>query len=185
VGRDRPRARRLPMPVTRPQWHIAALALAYRCGGSVGLGRTRGGRTDFPFNLAGLRHQTREAPEVEGREGYSAPKGPSTRPADDSCRAPATTPWPYQSRWVRRGLRRWLDAGAQPTGYPYTLPPCLAVPQPSPLERCRSGRSGLTRNQVYVYAYRGFESHPLRQLIRIDKHSGAFVVSTRQTTRHL
>ncbi len=30
-------------------------------------------------------------------------------------------------------------------------------------ERCRSGRSGLTRNQVYARAYRGFESHPLRQ----------------------
>ena len=31
------------------------------------------------------------------------------------------------------------------------------------LERCRSGRTGLTRNQVYPCGYRGFESHPLRQ----------------------
>ncbi len=30
-------------------------------------------------------------------------------------------------------------------------------------ERCQSGRMGLTRNQVYAQAYRGFESHPLRQ----------------------
>ena len=30
-------------------------------------------------------------------------------------------------------------------------------------ERCRSGRTGLIRNQVCAYAYRGFESHPLRQ----------------------
>ena len=29
-------------------------------------------------------------------------------------------------------------------------------------ERCRSGRTGLTRNQVCAQAYRGFESHPLR-----------------------
>ena len=30
-------------------------------------------------------------------------------------------------------------------------------------ERCRSGRTGLTRNQEYGFPYRGFESHPLRQ----------------------
>jgi DNA-binding transcriptional LysR family regulator len=31
-------------------------------------------------------------------------------------------------------------------------------------ERCRSGRTGLTRNQVCGYPHRGFESHPLRQI---------------------
>ena len=31
-------------------------------------------------------------------------------------------------------------------------------------ERWQSGRMYLTRNQAYVQAYRGFESHPLRQL---------------------
>ena len=30
-------------------------------------------------------------------------------------------------------------------------------------ERWQSGRMYLTRNQAYVSAYRGFESHPLRQ----------------------
>ncbi len=34
-------------------------------------------------------------------------------------------------------------------------------------ERCRSGRSGLTRNQVYSHGYRGFESHPLRFKVRL------------------
>ncbi len=34
-------------------------------------------------------------------------------------------------------------------------------------ERCRSGRTGLTRNQEYGYPYRGFESHPLRQFTNI------------------
>ena len=31
-------------------------------------------------------------------------------------------------------------------------------------ERCRSGRSGRSRKPLYVHAYRGFESHPLRHL---------------------
>ena len=31
------------------------------------------------------------------------------------------------------------------------------------LERCRSGRSGRTRNAVYGQLYRGFESLPLRK----------------------
>jgi integrase len=31
-------------------------------------------------------------------------------------------------------------------------------------ERCRSGRTGRTRNPVYGLPYRGFESHPLRQV---------------------
>jgi hypothetical protein len=39
AGTNRPRTRRLPMPVTRTQWHIAAPTLAYRCGGSAGLVR--------------------------------------------------------------------------------------------------------------------------------------------------
>ena len=30
-------------------------------------------------------------------------------------------------------------------------------------ERCRSGRTGLTRNQLNARAFRGFESLPLRQ----------------------
>ena len=48
-----------------------------------------------------------------------------------------------------------------PHGYNYSLAATCAAPQSQ--ERCRSGRSGLTRNQVYARAYRGFESHPLRQ----------------------
>ena len=34
----------------------------------------------------------------------------------------------------------------------------------TPAERCRSGRTGQTRNLLYALAYRGFESHPLRQI---------------------
>ena len=34
-------------------------------------------------------------------------------------------------------------------------------------ERCRSGRSGRSRKPLYPCGYRGFESHPLRQKIRI------------------
>ncbi len=39
-------------------------------------------------------------------------------------------------------------------------------------ERCRSGRTGLTRNQVIPYGIRGFKSHPLRHLVfgnKLDK----------------
>src|SRR4029079_1963570 len=32
-------------------------------------------------------------------------------------------------------------------------------------ERCQSGRSGRSRKPLCVQAYRGFESHPLRQLL--------------------
>jgi len=38
--------------------------------------------------------------------------------------------------------------------------------RPDESERCRSGRTGLIRNQVCAYAYRGFESHPLRQNVK-------------------
>ena len=43
-------------------------------------------------------------------------------------------------------------------------------------ERCQSGRMGLTRNQVYARAYRGFESHPLRQLNEETAFNSIFYV---------
>ena len=44
------------------------------------------------------------------------------------------------------------------------------------VERCQSGRMGLTRNQVYGLPYRGFESHPLRQKTKRPPR-GAFLFS--------
>jgi hypothetical protein len=45
--------------------------------------------------------------------------------------------------------------------------PTRQAPQPAvdPAERWQSGRMYLTRNQAYVQAYRGFESHPLRHYL--------------------
>jgi hypothetical protein len=66
-----PRARRLPMPVTLTQWHIAAPTLAYRCGGSAGMVQPPlGGRTGFPFNPGILSLRDPGAPEVECLAGY-------------------------------------------------------------------------------------------------------------------
>ena len=43
-------------------------------------------------------------------------------------------------------------------------PPAAAFPCSRFLaERCQSGRSGRSRKPLCVQAYRGFESHPLRQ----------------------
>ena len=42
-------------------------------------------------------------------------------------------------------------------------------------ERCQSGRMGLTRNQVYGLPYRGFESHPLRQINKKAPFWGLFI----------
>lgn len=41
--------------------------------------------------------------------------------------------------------------------------PDASPPPATEKERCRSGRSGRTRNAVYGQLYRGFESLPLRQ----------------------
>ena len=35
-------------------------------------------------------------------------------------------------------------------------------------DRWQRGRMYLTRNQAYVQAYRGFESHPVRQLFELS-----------------
>ena len=74
---------------------------------------------------------------------------PAPRPcAPSSARAAAHPPWTKARR--RPELRR----SPPPRGGDPRIP-----------ERCQSGRSGLTRNQVYARAYRGFESYPLRQTI--------------------
>ena len=46
------------------------------------------------------------------------------------------------------------------------------------LERCRSGRSGRTRNAVYGQLYRGFESLPFRQ--RAVVHYCSFFCAKRE-----
>lgn len=45
---------------------------------------------------------------------------------------------------------------------------------PSHLEMCQSGRMGLTRNQVYAQAYRGFESLHFRFMILPVSNESAF-----------
>lgn len=42
---------------------------------------------------------------------------------------------------------------------------------PRPAERCQSGRLGRSRKPLYVQAYREFESHPLRQVVRSPEFS--------------
>ena len=61
-----------------------------------------------------------------------------------------------------------------PANTPSWLPPppllafkfCDAI-SPRPAERCQSGRSGRSRKPLYLHGYREFESHPLRQVLRI------------------
>src|SRR5690606_40512135 len=55
-------------------------------------------------------------------------------------------------------------------------------------ERWQSGRMYLTRNQAYVQAYRGFESHPLRQssqrLTATRPCAGFVVFGARRSEEH-
>jgi hypothetical protein len=66
VGR-KPGARRLPMPVIRTQWHIAALKLAYRCGGSAGLIRPDWADAPASRLTPGLEPSSPGTPEVEAQ----------------------------------------------------------------------------------------------------------------------
>ena len=56
---------------------------------------------------------------------------------------------------------------ADPAGRPAGRSTRAASPPPrrrTSAERCRSGRTGRSRKPLCAQAYRGFESHPLRQL---------------------
>lgn len=63
---------------------------------------------------------------------------------------------------------RWRGAPCGgSTGCAMVRPACPRAPWTAPqarLERCRSGRTGRSRKPLYARAYRGFESHPLRQV---------------------
>ncbi len=43
----------------------------------------------------------------------------------------------------------------------------LPITRGGGLERCQSGRLGQSRKLLWVQAYRGFESHPLRQKVEV------------------
>ena len=72
--------------------------------------------------------------------------------AGDLSRKDAGTRCLHPKRAVRRGR-----SGLFPQDGLYM------VPRSRPPERCQSGRLGRSRKPVCVQAYRGFESHPLRQ----------------------
>jgi hypothetical protein len=93
---------------------------------------------------------------------------------------PPTPEWPLRrapdaagrrSRWRRRhdphpGQERFRT-GHDRACHPESLCVGSAACRPGLLaERCQSGRLGRSRKPLYVQAYRGFESHPLRHSVR-------------------
>jgi hypothetical protein len=68
---------------------------------------------------------------------------------------------------------RWRGVGR---GKRVRYDTCLAIPAPTfgaedLKERCRSGRSGRSRKPLCAQAYRGFESHPLRQRLALTSRN--------------
>ncbi len=68
---------------------------------------------------------------------------------------------------ARSGLSIESGASAQlPAAWPPPISRALDASD-VPRERCQSGRLGQSRKLLWVQAYRGFESHPLRQTFLI------------------
>ena len=125
------------------------------------LGAPRATLPGFEYRTHCQRTSTQETMTGSTRPRDS--RGPRKKLRINPATGAATGPAPKGA--APRRLPAYAASGALVSSRTSRIDELKSAPmrRKRPLERCRSGRTGRSRKPLYARAYRGFESHPLRQ----------------------